>query len=131
MGFLSFFIKRKKTSQKTGRAISVDRDFVKSKIGDIDQLISLGGPSRFRTAIIDADNLLDHVLKSKGYKGNTMGERLKSARKDLEWADYDLAWKAHKVRNQVVHEADSEILSWQAQEAVRNFKKVIGALIGY
>lgn len=53
-------------------------------------------------AIIDADKLLDEVLKRRKFKGKTMGERLVSAQRSL--SSNDTVWYAHKLRNKLVHE---------------------------
>lgn len=53
-------------------------------------------------AIINADKLLDEVLKKRHYKGKTMGERMVSAQRML--TNNDGAWFGHKLRNRVVHE---------------------------
>src|SRR3989344_830276 len=58
-----------------------------------------------RTALIDYDTLLDHVLKDKGIRGTNMGERLKSARSYFPHGLYNEIWEAHKMRNNLVHEA--------------------------
>ncbi|HEX4773995.1 MAG TPA: hypothetical protein VH234_00565 [Candidatus Saccharimonadales bacterium] len=48
-------------------------------------------------AIIEADNLLSDVLKRKGYKGKTLGERLVAAQHEL--SSNDSVWVGHKLRN--------------------------------
>lgn len=53
-------------------------------------------------AVINADKLLDDVLKKRRYKGKTMGERLVSAQHDL--SANDGVWFGHKMRNKLVHE---------------------------
>jgi hypothetical protein len=53
-------------------------------------------------AIINADKLLDDVLKKRRYKGKTMGERLVAAQHDL--SSNDGVWFGHKMRNKLVHE---------------------------
>ena len=54
------------------------------------------------TAILEADKLLDDVLKRRKYKGKTMGERLVSAQRDL--TSNETIWFGHKLRNKLVHE---------------------------
>jgi hypothetical protein len=66
-------------------------------------------------AIINADKLLDDVLKKLHYKGKTMGERLVAAQHDL--TDNDGVWYGHKFRNKLVHEEATPPLK---QAAVRD-----------
>lgn len=55
-----------------------------------------------RLAVIEADKLLDRALKDKGFRGETMGDRLKAAGKAL--GNQNAVWSAHKLRNQLAHE---------------------------
>jgi hypothetical protein len=56
----------------------------------------------WRRAIIEADIMLDVLLTSRGYSGATLGDKLKTAN-PLQFTTLDLAWKAHKVRNDIAH----------------------------
>jgi hypothetical protein len=53
-------------------------------------------------SLINADKLLDEALKCLGHNGDTMAERLVSAKKVLK--NKDEVWSAHKIRNRLVHE---------------------------
>ena len=55
-----------------------------------------------RRAIIEADVMLGDLLTSQGYRGATIGDQLKDAN-PLQFTTLDLAWKAHKMRNDVAH----------------------------
>ena len=80
-------------------------------------------------AIIDADKLLDHALKTRRYKGKTMGERLVSAQHDL--SDNGAVWYAHKLRNKLVHEETPKLMQRDVKNALlglRGALKDIGAL---
>ncbi|HSX46024.1 MAG TPA: hypothetical protein VLG27_03420 [Candidatus Saccharimonadia bacterium] len=72
-------------------------------------------------AIIEADDLLNEVLKKKGYKGKTIGERLVAAQHDL--SSNDTIWVGHKLRSVM---EDSEL-------DVRKLKKkdMVVALAGF
>lgn len=58
--------------------------------------------SDWRRAIIEADIMLDNLLLSRGYSGATLADKLKTAN-PLQFTTLDLAWKAHKVRNEIAH----------------------------
>lgn len=80
-------------------------------------------------AIIDADKLLDEALKKSHFKGKSMGERLVSAQRDL--TNNDGVWFGHKLRNQLVHEANFKLKKKQVQDALvglRQALKDLGAL---
>lgn len=72
----------------------------------IQALSESGNPNDWRTAIMEADILLDETLTLKGYSGAGVGEKLKSVGAK-KFATLDDAWEAHKVRNQVAHEGST------------------------
>lgn len=74
-------------------------------------------------AILNADKLLDAALKARGFRGETMGERLKSARTSL--SNNNAVWAAHKLRNQIAHESDVAIKSKTVRYALQAFKKAL------
>jgi len=104
-------------------------DFVSNKLSEIDSLMGLGQPSNFSRAVLEADKLLDHILKSFCAPGLTMGDRLKSSRKKFSPEAYEAAWQAHKIRNELVHNSEYELMDYQAKSAIENYKKAIGELI--
>ncbi|MDP1688930.1 MAG: hypothetical protein Q8L47_02260 [bacterium] len=67
-----------------------------------------GDPGRRKLAIIEADKVLDEILKLSGYKGETMSERLKQLT-SAQIGNLDDIWMVHKIRNQIVHEAGYEL----------------------
>lgn len=109
--------------------ISLDREFVRNKWQEISELMALGGPSNFQRAVLEADKLLDHLLKGHRAPGLTMGDRLKASRNKFTSDGYDSAWQGHKIRNEIVHNADYPITDFVAKKALENFKKAIGELI--
>jgi len=70
-------------------------------------------------SIVQADKLLDESLKCLAYKGSTMGERLISAKPKLKHRDE--IWKAHKLRNKIVHEPKFKLKDEQAKEALKGY----------
>lgn len=126
------FGKRGQLPKKRGNAVSLDKKFVQEKWMEIETTYSLGGPSHMKNAIMEADKLVDHVLKAKGLPGQTMGERMKTAKRFFtHYADYDNLWFAHKVRNNIAHEAGHDLNVGEAKRAMEYFKKslrILGAL---
>jgi hypothetical protein len=81
-------------------------------------------PNDWKLAIIEADIILDDILKKQGYAGNSLGERLKSiAPSQLE--SLQDAWEAHKVRNNIAHQGADFILTQRlAQETITKYQRV-------
>lgn len=74
-------------------------------------------------AIIKADKLLDKALVERGFKGGTMAERMKSAKK--VWRDEQKLWLAHKMRNRVAHEHGVIIQPVLAQKILATYKRAL------
>lgn len=80
--------------------------------------------SDWRLAILEADIMLEEMLDKMGYPGQTLGERLKMVEKS-DFDTIDMAWEAHKIRNQIAHEGSDLVLSKeQAERAITAFENV-------
>jgi len=87
-------------------------------------LVNGDNPIEWRQAIIEADVILDELLKGLGYIGDTLGDRLKVARQE-NFKKIDEAWDAHLVRNQIAHSGSDFILTQrEARRAIDNFRQV-------
>lgn len=76
--------------------------------------------SDLKHAVINADKLLDEILRIKGLQG-TLGEKLKKAESMID--NYDGVWRAHKLRNRIAHEMDHRFSSKEGHTALKNFEK--------
>jgi hypothetical protein len=87
-----------------------------------------GDKQTWPLAVINADKMLDDVLKRLRFKGSNMGERLVSAQRKL--SDNDSVWFGHKLRNKLVHEEVKlrERDVKQALVGIRQALKDLGAL---
>ena len=95
-----------------------------SRLDDVLQHSTSSKPNDWKLAIIEADIILDDILKQKGYAGNSLGERLKSISPSQLESLQD-AWEAHKVRNRIAHEGSDFILTQRlAQETVNRYQRV-------
>lgn len=96
---------------------------------EIENSLSRTVASSWQVAIMDADKLLDQALKDRHFKGQTMGERMKSASKS--WRNANHVWGAHKIRNQLAHETDVKLTYETTVRALTAFKqglKDLGAI---
>lgn len=90
---------------------------------EIEQLPKKDDQRSCQFAIIEADKLLDIAMKECGIRGDTMGERLKTA--GNRWSDRNSVWTAHKLRNQIVHETDVAVGYDNARRALASFKRAL------
>ena len=64
----------------------------------------------WRLAILEADIMLNELLDSLGYKGETMGDKMRQVDR-ANFNTIDLAWEVHRVRNKIAHEGTAHILN--------------------
>jgi hypothetical protein len=101
----------------------VDPSEVKTRWDTI-MAVSGTGASGLKSSINEADKLLDYVMKSLGFSGNTMGERLKAGRSRFSSRDaYEAVWRAHKLRNALAHELEFDLVPSQVKEALADFER--------
>lgn len=95
-----------------------------SRYEDILTHIGSANPNDWRLAIIEADVLLDELLKQHGFTGGSLGERLKSV-SPQQLESIEDAWQAHKIRNQIAHEGADFILTKRvAEETITRYRRV-------
>lgn len=90
----------------------------------VEKHINSENPSDWRLAIIEADIMLEDLLKANGYDGNGVGEMLKQVEAS-DMLTLDLAWEAHKVRNRIAHAgSDYDLNEREAKRVVSLFESV-------
>jgi hypothetical protein len=86
--------------------------------------IASDNPNDWKQAIIEADIILEDLLTKMGYRGDSIGEKLKRVAKG-DMKSLDEAWEAHKVRNQIAHEGSSFTLNHhEAKNVIGMYRKV-------
>lgn len=86
--------------------------------------IKSDNPSDWRLAILEADIMLEEMLDKMGYPGQTLGERLKMVERS-DFDTIDMAWEAHKIRNEIAHSGSDFALSKElAERAITMFENV-------
>lgn len=100
-----------------------DKTIRNSKWENLLKYLDSENPSDWKLAIIEADSLLDEMVKAMGYPGDSLGERLKM----IEPSDFltlQAAWEAHKIRNRIAHEASFQLSRREARKAIDLYEKV-------
>lgn len=77
---------------------------------EVTKLGSSASESDWRRAIMEADIILGDMLAEQGYRGGSIGDKLKDAN-PLQFTTLDSAWKAHKIRNDIAHAGEGFHLS--------------------
>lgn len=114
---LMFLVKHSSHGRK------LNQDSYRSDWLKITQVVNKNDQSSLHLAILNADKLLDKALRELGIKGQTMGERLKSA--DKMWSNSKHVWTAHKLRNRIAHETDVRLSNEITSRALSAFKQAL------
>lgn len=90
----------------------------------VQEHIASSNPSDWRLAILEADIMLGDILEKMGYQGDSIGDKLKGIEKS-DFVTLDLAWEAHRTRNQIAHQGSDFLLNdREARRIVDLYKKV-------
>ncbi len=90
---------------------------------DIIRKINSGIEGEQKMAIILADNMLDEALEKLGFKGETVAERLGEI-DSKKLKNINEVWEAHKIRNNIVHDADYKLTVEEAKRTIEIYDEV-------
>jgi len=94
-----------------------------------EHILSLASSSEegdWRRAIIEADIMLGNLLSDQGYRGKTIGDQLKDVN-PLQFTTLDIAWTAHKMRNDIAHGGESfQLTQRDTRATIAQYARVFG-----
>lgn len=73
----------------------------------------------WRLAILECDIMLNELLDTLGYRGETMGDKMRGVERG-DFNTIDLAWEAHRARNKIAHEGSDLLLN------MREARRILG-----
>ena len=88
----------------------------------IQKSLRLGDEASLKLAIIEANAILDELLKISGYVGKNMDERLKQL-DSSKLSNLSDVWSAHKVCQRIILEKDFHINKQEAELIINIYKK--------
>jgi len=86
--------------------------------------LELPSESEHKLAIIEAESLLDDILKRIGFPGQTVGERLKQIT-PVQLSNIEEIWEAHKIRNNIVHDPDYRLSQEETKKALEIYERAL------
>ena len=92
--------------------------------GKIKTRFELPSESEQKLAIIEAEGILDEILKKMGFPGATFEERLKQMT-SVQLSNIEEIWEAHKIRNNIVHDPDYRLSTAEAREAFEIYERAL------
>jgi hypothetical protein len=78
----------------------------------------------WKLAVIEADSMLDGLMDQLGFKGENLGEKLKSATQE-NFHSLSSAWEVHIIRNRIAHEgADFSLSQHEAKRVIALYEQI-------
>jgi len=118
-----FYLKRKKIEPKSEMPEKEIENYWRQLAGRL----NMNDDAQWKLAIIEADNLFDHVLTLMGYEGESLGERLQKVNPE-SLRSIDDIWRAHKTRNLLVHDSSFQLSYREAEKTVGIYEKALKEL---
>lgn len=79
---------------------------------------------KIRLAILEADIMLNELLDTLGYKGETMADKMRQVDR-ANFNTIDLAWEAHRARNAIAHQGTGTTLTLhEARRIIGLYEKI-------
>jgi hypothetical protein len=100
---------------------------IQSRWGEILRHADSAKEAEWKFAIIEADKLVDDILKKGGYAGDSMGERLMNIEKG-QLLSLDGLWAAHKIRNKLAHDPSYFLRYAEARQAIKLYEEALREL---
>lgn len=106
-----------------------EKEKIRSEWRQVEELVKLGSPSNIKQAVIKADKVLEYALTRITGQDYLAGA-LKISR-DLFSSSrvYDDLWSAHKIRNMLVHDINSEPNHYSLTRTIKRFRTGLMELI--
>ncbi|MBI5457811.1 hypothetical protein HY971_03750 [Candidatus Kaiserbacteria bacterium] len=79
----------------------------------------------WRLAILEADIMLNELLDVRGYRGETMADKMRGVDR-TDFNSIDLAWEAHKIRNKIAHDGSAhQLTARETRRVVALYERVL------
>lgn len=80
--------------------------------------------SDWKLAVIEADSMLEDLMEQMGFKGENLGDKLKSADQS-KFRSLPSAWEVHTIRNRIAHEGVAfELTQREAKRVIALYEQI-------
>lgn len=86
--------------------------------------LETGLESEYKLAVIEADSILNDILKRMGFGGETLGERLERLTA-ATLPNLKQIWEAHKIRNNIVHDPNYRLTLDEARRVLDIYEQAL------
>lgn len=81
-------------------------------------------PQSWRLAILEADIMLNELLDTLGYRGETMADKMRAVDR-VNFNTIDFAWEVHKIRNSIAHKGSMhELNSREVRRVISLYERI-------
>ncbi|MFC1756917.1 hypothetical protein ACFLZC_02060 [Patescibacteria group bacterium] len=123
-----FRMNKQHLAELTKIVTDVSHEERKTEWDGIKKHIDSDNESDWRMAVLEADSLMEDIIKKIGYKGETFGDRLSKV-KSSQLKSIDEVWFAHKMRNRIAHEGKRfKLTKGSAQKIIDSYEKAFKEL---
>lgn len=109
------------------RAFTLRDDLLKKRWEGILARTNFDSVESMKLSIIEADKMVDDVLKRLGLSGQHMADRLEQMN-DEDYQTLTGLWRAHRLRNNIVHTPGFEVSPAQVTRALEEYRAFLGEL---
>lgn len=95
----------------------IEKDWMKNKART-----NTGLESEYKLSVLEADSMLNDILKKMGYSGETLGEKLSGLTKATLSNIEDIK-VAHQTRNNIIHDPDYKLTPEETKRVLDVFEK--------
>lgn len=113
-----------------GKKRKIENEAIREEWEAIVRKAEAAPPDSLMGAIVEADELVDNVLKQMNIPGEHMADRLDELDPETT-KSLERLWRAHRIKNSLINVPDFEITAEEAREVLEDYKtflKEIGAL---
>lgn len=100
------------------------KDKLRKRWGDVKKRLEAEKESEYKVAVIEADAIIDDLIKRMGYAGGNLGERLAAVPIGQLENISDMA-EAHEIRNKIVLDGSFEISREEAKKTLEKFESLL------
>lgn len=80
--------------------------------------------SEWKLSVIEADSMLDELMDQLGFKGQSLGDKLKAASQS-NFRSLSSAWEVHTIRNRIAHEGmNFELTQREAKRVIALYEQI-------
>jgi len=90
----------------------------------IKERLETGLESEIKLAVIEADSLVDQILKNLGYAGESFGEKLDKLTPDI-LPNLEEVREIHKIRNNIIHDPTYKLSQEEVKKALAVYEKAL------